>query len=128
MAYEESYDVLRTLIPDDAQVFGEQENEYMFADVQLEHFLGVGKGNVLRAAAYANYAIASSEAMISKVIGTQDLRTDGAKVAEALIAKGDALMKQADREAEEESFAYFSIIDFPVSNRRPELTEHLWHL
>ncbi len=124
--YQDSYETLRTFIPDDAPVHGVAENEYIFTDEQLEQFLVVAKGSVLRATAYANYALASSEALISKVIKTQDLSTDGAKVAEALIAKGDAMMKRADKEEEDDNFAFFQMIDFPVGDGRPELTEPYW--
>lgn len=120
--------VLRTLIPDDADVFGPGENEYMFSDDQIGHFFMVGQGNLLRAAAFANYALASSEALISKVIKTQDLATDGAKVAQALIAKADALMKQADNADAAADDAYFEIIDFGWGDYSPELTEGPWRL
>lgn len=120
--------VLRTLIPDDAAVFGPAEDQYMFSDDQLGHFYKVGNGSPLRAAALANYALASSEALISKVIKTQDLATDGAKVAQALITKADALMKQADNADASADNAYFEIIDYGWGDYSPELTEGTWRL
>ena len=116
---------LRTLIPDDAAVFGPLGNEYMFSDEQLGHFLEVAGGSILRATALATYAIASSEALISKVIKTQDLATDGAKVAQALIAKADSLMAAA---AAEDQTSYFEIIDYGWDAHGPELTEDVWRL
>lgn len=120
-------DMIRSLIPDDAAVFGPMENEYMFTDTQIGHYYLAGGGNPVRAAAFAVYAIAVSEALISKVIKTQDLSTDGAKVAMALIAKGDALLKAADAADANSANDAFEIIDFGWGGR-PELTERVWHL
>jgi len=53
---------------------------------------------VYRAAADALEAIAVSEVLVSKVIRTQDLSTDGAKVAEALRKLAAGLRDQADNE------------------------------
>jgi len=120
-------DLVRTLIPDTDMVFGDASNEYLFADQQITNFLTVGKGNVLRAAAYANYAIATSEVLISKKIRTQDLQTDGAVIAAQLIAKGKELMAQA---AKEDALAAIDtswrIINFGDGwgSSRPELTEY----
>lgn len=52
--------------------------------------------SVKRAAASALATIATSEVMIGKVIRTQDLQTDGAKVAAELRAQAAALRAQAD--------------------------------
>ena len=123
-----SVEALRNMIPDDAEVFGPGENEYMFTDAQLESYLSIANGNILRATAYAVLAIATSEALISKVIQTQDLKTDGAKVAEALRGKAELLFKQADNAETGALFDYFEIVDFPGwDTGKIELTEnHLW--
>lgn len=123
-----SVEILRTMIPDDASVFGDNEDEYLFRDEQLEQFLTVAKGSVLRATAYAVLAIATSEALISKVIQTQDLKTDGAKVAQALQEKANLLFRQADDEDANDSFDYIDIVPFSGWGfGRIELTEnHLW--
>lgn len=55
---------------------------------------------VKRAAADALSAIATSEALIGKVIRTQDLTTDGAKVATELRAQATALREQAKADEE----------------------------
>lgn len=124
---EDEIAIIRSLIPDDAPVFGETGADYMFSDVQLGHYFKVGGGNLLRASALAVYAIAASEALISKVIKTQDLMTDGAKTATALIAKADALIKMASDEEAGQLDSFFEIIDFGWGSS-PELTEGEWRL
>lgn len=118
-------DIVRVLIPDNDKVFGDAENEYMFSDDEINAFLIAGSGSTLRAAGLANYAIATSEAIISKVIRTQDLQTNGAAVANALILKANALMARADRIDSTTDAGYFNIIDFGEgwSTERAELTE-----
>ena len=70
-----------------------------------------------RAAADALDAIASSEALVSKVMQTVDgLQTDGAKVANSLRTRADSLRRQADRdEGQTEDGtqdAYFGVVGF----------------
>ncbi len=117
-------ELVRTLIPDTEAIFGPSENETLFSDGDITNYLTVG-GNVLRAAGLAVYAIATSEALISKVIRTQDLQTDGAKVAEALMTKAKALMDRADVE-DVQGLSYFDIIDYGEgwSIYPPELTNY----
>lgn len=89
-------------------------------DAMLEGYLGmhgyvvgdaasIERPGIWRAAADALDAIATSEALTSKVIRTQDLSTDGAKVADALRKQSTALRQKADQ-AEADSF--FEIIPF----------------
>lgn len=112
----------RTMIPDTEAVF---DGETMFTDDEIEDFLAVGGGSVLRAAGYANLAIATSETLISKKIRTQDLQTDGPSVANALINKANALFIRADKEDSQAEQNYFDIIDFRESwLTRPELTSY----
>jgi len=68
----------------------------IFSTKQIAQFLRLNDGDVRRAAAQALDVIASNEAMVSKVIKTQDLSTDGAKVAEALRKQATELRRQAD--------------------------------
>lgn len=93
-------------------------------DPQVEGYLAINAGNVRRAAADALDAIADSETLVSKVIKTQDLSTDGAKTA-------DSLRKHADRlraQAEDDDFV-FDVIDYQPYPWGPELTEHqVWGL
>lgn len=110
---------LRVLIPDGEQIY---DGEYLFSDEDLTILVEAARGSVLRAAGYAKIAIGDSEALISKVIQTQDLRTNGAAVAEAFRKSGEALLKRADQEDELDNGFYFNIV-YPNQPRVPELTE-----
>lgn len=90
----------------------------ILADEQLAGYLTINVGSVKRAAADALDAIASSEALVSKVIRTQDLQTDGSKVADALRKHADSLRTQADAL---DDFA-FDVV-YPPSSLRPELID-----
>lgn len=81
-------------------------NNLVLDDEQILGFLEIHGGNVKRAAAAALDTIASSEALLSKKIRTQDRQTDGPAVADALRAHAKALRSEADGEdlVEEESF------------------------
>jgi hypothetical protein len=114
--------VVRTLIPDTDAVFGAAHNEYLFTDGQITDFLTVGAGSPIRAAAYANYAIATSEVLISKVITTQDLQTNGASVANSLINKANGLFQQADKIDAGQMNEFFDIVFPSRGGYRPELT------
>lgn len=80
---------------------------------------------VRRAAASALDAIATSETLISKVIRTQDLSTDGAKVGAELRAQAKALRDQAkvdeDESYDDDSIGVLEFNPYPAG--RPELTE-----
>lgn len=128
MAYvldEESLAVVRALIPDTEEVF---DGETLFTDDDLGNYYIAGRGSTLRAAGFAILAIATSEAMISKVIRTQDLQTDGAKLAEALRKHAETLFGRADKEDELDGGFYFNIVDFQSgwTSTTPELTEWNW--
>lgn len=75
----------------------------LFDDAQIQAFLAMTGARVKRAAAMALDTIAVSEVLISKVIRTQDLQTDGAKVAAELRARAKALRDDdtADEEADD---------------------------
>lgn len=76
---------------------------------------GFLRGPVGRAAADALDAIATSEALVSKVIRTADgVATDGAKVADALRKQAVALRAQADKDDLDEGpdEAGFDVIEF----------------
>lgn len=83
---------------------------WVFSDEEVQAFLDLEGGNVKRAAAQAIDTNADNEALASKVLRTQDLSTDGAKVADALRKRAQALRDQAlvDEEADA---GYFDIID-----------------
>lgn len=93
----------------------------VFTDAEIDAFLAIESLSVKRAAAQAIDTNATNEALASKVLRTQDLQTDGAKLADAMRKHAQALRDQADREDDlSDDGAYFEII--PGATCRPELT------
>jgi hypothetical protein len=115
--YETPLGQVRLLISD------VNDAEPILTDTHINGFLGLNGENVRRAAADALDAIASSEALVSKAIRTQDLQTDGAKVADALRKHADRLRAQADAEMDDDGFV-FDIVAPNTGARRPELKEY----
>lgn len=105
---------VRHLIPDFEEVDWEDNASpsTLFPDEVIQTYLDVNDGNVKRAAAQACRALAVSEALISKVIKTEDLQTDGAKVANALLGVARDLEQSADRDDERDDNSAFDIIPF----------------
>jgi hypothetical protein len=95
---------VRLLINDD------NETDFVFADAAIAGFLALEGDNVKLAAAQALDVIADDEALTSKVIRTQDLATDGPKVADSLRKRAATLRQQAIDDDELEG--YFEIVDF----------------
>jgi hypothetical protein len=93
---------VRLLIPDTEQLTdvadAEQHAEYVFTDPQIQAFLTLYSNNVKRAAAQAKLVLATSEALINKVIRTADYSTDGAKVAAELREQAKQLQEEADKD------------------------------
>lgn len=87
-----------------------QEPHHIFEDEQIQAFLDIEKGNVKRAAADALLTIAVTEALILKVIKTDDKQTDGSKLASALRVAAHDLRKQADEDEARE--VCFSLVGF----------------
>lgn len=112
--------MVRSLIPDVEQsdFAGEGVPAYLFSDSHLQALLRLyaSKGQrsrIKRVAADAITAVAVSEALISKVITTEDLQTDGAKLATALLAGAKQLREDADKDDEEDEACFgFEIVDF----------------
>lgn len=94
-------------------------DEQIFGGGEIAAFLTLEDGNVKLAAAQALDAIASNEAMVGKVIKTQDLSTDGPKVADAL--RKHALVLREQAAADDEGF--FDIVDYVEYPCGPELAE-----
>lgn len=121
MTQQDNIRITRVLIPDTEAVF---DGNTMFSDDDIADFLTAANNSVLRAAGYANLSIASSEALISKVIKTQDLSTNGAAVANALVLKANALFERADKADLIGVNEIFQIVNQPNWINRPyELTE-----
>lgn len=103
----------------------------VFTDDEITAFLtlggGLGLGQVLRGAATALETIASNEVMVSKVLRTQDLATDGSKVSAELRARAADLRAQADL-ADEDAASPLAIVDYdPFSGiLEGELAELPW--
>lgn len=95
----------------------------LFTTEEIEAYLELEGGSAKRAAAQALDTIADDEALTSKVITTQDVRTDGAKVADSLRKRAAALRDQADREDDEsDDGAFLEIVPFTDTDCGPELT------
>lgn len=93
----------------------------VFTDEEINAFLLMERGAVKLAAAQAIDTNADNEALASKVLRTQDLTTDGSKIAAVLHARAEQLRNQHFAELEEDGF--FDIIE-AGPYRHPELTEY----
>lgn len=110
---------VRLLIPDT-----DEDTGLLFTDEQITAFLALEGSVVKRAAAAALEVVASNEAMVSKVIRTQDLTTDGAKVSDALMKRAAELRRQAN-EDDEDTAGGLDIVDWvdPWTRSDGELSE-----
>ena len=89
------------------------EGKRLFGDSELQGFLKLCNDSVKRAAADALDTIASSEALLSKKITTQDRSADGPAVADALRKHAEALRKRAaEEEAEANEDPFFGAFNF----------------
>jgi len=106
----------RLLIPDTAvdTVF-----DFIFSDEQITALLALFNGNVKRAAAQAKDIIATDQLLLVRVVRTDDLSVDGAKVAAELREQAKSLRAQADKDDEGELLDYFAIV-FPDRAVYPE--------
>lgn len=96
----------------------------VFSDAEVSAFLIMEGNNVKRAAAQALDTIADDEALTSKAIRTQDLATDGAKVADSLRKRATALRAQADKLDDDADEGFFAIVPMGGHAHAPELTQH----
>jgi len=94
-------------------------DDEVFADDEIAVFLLLEGGAVKLAAAQAIDTNADNEALASKVLRSQDVATDGAKLADALHKRAQALRDQHYQELEGDGS--FEIIDFEPGCR-PEHT------
>ncbi|MFV2172337.1 hypothetical protein ACFHW2_11855 [Actinomadura sp. LOL_016] len=87
---------VRVLIPD------LDPDRLLLGDAEITAYLGMARGTgtprIMRAAALALDAIASSEALVSKKLRDKDLATDGPAVAKELRERAAGLRGQADDE------------------------------
>ncbi len=105
---------VRLLVPDVEQlpssVDPSADPSYLFNDSQIQALLSLYSNNIKRSAAQAKLILATSEALINKVIKTDDLSTDGAKLAAELRAQAAFLMSEADKDDTEDSYDSFTIV------------------
>lgn len=108
--------LVRLLIPDMDEIFGESGDEYILADEDIEGFLILGNGNPKRAAGLAMIAMGNSEAIILKVIKNYETSTNGAALQASWLKSGQELIRQADAELALEWDGGFEIVypDFTV--------------
>lgn len=118
--YSTAIGQVRLLVPDVEQLEDlsnpANADAYIFNDSQIQAFLSLYGSNVKRAAAAAKLVLATSEALISKVIKTDDLSTDGAKLGAELRAQAEMLKQEAD---EDDSSDAFNIVEYDRSSYYP---------
>lgn len=110
--------LVRLLLNDVAAAAPDQ----VFTDTDITDFLTLEGWNVKRAAAQAIDTNADNEALASKVFRSQDVQTDGAKVADAMRKHAQQLRDQADRE-DEDADGFFDVIDLDATPSWPERTQ-----
>lgn len=108
---------IRLLIPDVEQLDNladpAQDAAYLFSDSQIQAFATLYGNNVKRAAAQAKLVLATSEALINKVIKTYDFTTDGAKLGAELRAQAKQLQEEADKDDLVDSYeSSFTVVSY----------------
>ena len=111
---------VRLLIPDTEQLPNlsdpEADSSYIFDDHQIQALVSLYSDNVKRAAAQAKLVLATSEALINKVIRTADYNTDGAKLGAELREQAKALQQEADKDDLVDSYEQ-SLIVVPMHTK-----------
>jgi hypothetical protein len=114
--YSTAIGQVRLLIPDVEQLDNLADPTasaaYLFNDSQIQAFLTLYSNNVKRAAAQAKLVLATSEALINKVIRTADYTTDGAKLGAELRAQAAELKSEAEKDEAEDSYEEIAIVSF----------------
>lgn len=122
--YQTPVGQVRSLIPDvellEDPADLSAEPDYIFDDATLQSYLALARDNVYRAAAIAVNTLATSEALILKVLKSDDRQTDGAKLGDSLGRRAAWLDKQADAE-DDEVYGGFDIVPYDA---RPEHWEY----
>lgn len=108
---------IRLLIPDTEQLANladpEADVSYVFSDAQIQAFASLYSDNVKKAAAQAKLVLATSEALINKVIRTSDYTTDGAKLGAELRAQAKQLREEAAQDDLAEQYdSSFSVVGY----------------
>lgn len=103
---------IRALVPDTDAIYGDNADEYLFTDDQLGDLFAAGSNNVLKAAGLAMISVGNSEAMIGKVIKSQDLTTNASLLQTSWLLSGEALLKRADTELVNAANDSFIVVDY----------------
>lgn len=117
---------VRALIPDTEEVPNPNAPlsapEFIFPDGHLQAFLDLNGGDIRLAASDACAALGTSEAIIAKVIKTEDLQTDGAKIMGQFLARAKQLRDQAADIDGTDGVDGFDIIPYTV----PSPNRYYW--
>lgn len=124
MASEQDIFVVRSMINDTVKLDYDRTGvlRYRLSDEQLGAFIDFRKGKLYGASADALRALAANEALILKVIRTEDLQVDGAKLADALRLLARELEGRQSAEDEEEAYSEFAfeVVNYEYPYRNPE--------
>lgn len=124
MATAEDISVVRTLISDTEQWDYDDTGtpRYRMSDEHLSTLIDFRKGKLYGASADALRAMAANEALISKVIRTEDLQVDGAKLSDALrlLARELEGRQRDDDDAEALDEFAFEIVNYKYPYQNPE--------
>jgi len=113
---------VRVLIPDLAPA-----PDQLFTDDEIQRFISIYKGNAKRAAAAAIDAIAVNEALLYKVVRTDDLSVNGVTGAEMLHKRAVALREEADNDdLRDGDDAFLLVPTIPESHAWPEASARGW--
>jgi hypothetical protein len=114
--YSTTIGQVRLLVPDVEQLSDpanpSADAAFLFNDSQITALLALYSNNIKRSAAQAKLILATSEALINKVIRTADYTTDGAKLGAELRAQAADLRAEADKDDSEDSYEEISIVSF----------------
>lgn len=109
---------VRALIPDTEEIPNPNApyspGAYIFPDQHLQALLDLNNGNIRLAAADACAALGTSEAIIAKVIKTEDLQTDGSKVMAQFLARARDLRAEDAAISADDAVDGFDIIPYVV--------------
>lgn len=102
---------VRLLISD---IGGKDSKSFIFEDEEIQTFLDLNEELPRMAAAEALRVIAANEVQVQKVITFLDLKTDGAKVATALLSAAEKL----EEREEDDATMDFAQMDVDLFSRR----------
>ena len=112
--YSTAIGQVRLLIPDVEQLDNPADATasagYLFNDSQIQAFVTMYASSIKRAAAQAKIVLATSEALINKVISTYDLKTDGAKLGAELREQAKQLREEAIEDEQEDANDTFTVV------------------